>query len=1400
MKLPILLLLSVAAYGQTMNGLGFSSRTCVDVDGDGYGTGPLANLVTTTSTTITGGALATITLGAVTGLQTGQRIRIDSSYNMELVTLTAVSGSTVTGFFLIPHASGVTVSAGTASDGSLWFPGYAHDDPGCLGLDADDRDATVHTAAQGITKYGSLALLLAKLGRDWQTYETDTAADVIGSAGQAAAASALLQNPAHTYYLAPATPSAGCTGTTAQCTGVAYPTNNCITVSTPCLTISNLVSAGYSNTGVGGDLIIVRDGWNNNTTTGTSVVATFFPGSSTRYNGIWSYPGEHGVMTAAVKVGPPSSCSTPTDSSYNWINGLRLKSTASQFGGAIVGGSCIDTSPGYSHDILVTHNEGTESDSSNLAPLTAFNAINNWTVAYNVWHDDNCPSGCNTPHGIYMGDHDTTQSTYFTLRRNLIFRNSYNGLHWNGHCTGCYFDQNVAYDNGIAGLDVSSGFVNSYMRGNISFNNQTNISLHIYNGACGQGDTGPCPGNITGNVIENNTSWHTGNINITNPGNNGPDAGCPAGINYCHKYSIFFLNDTSPATGNFGSNTLRNNIITSYGHNNSAIAPPVYYSQNGSMQVCNSTCTGWANADTYDHNIFYQTDANGGANVIWAGAMYTNSTASSITTYTNNQLADPQLVAENITNWNNESYFDFRLGNGSPGLHAGSSTGIPNFDIRGHSYMEDGASIGAYEQKRYGRGWTTLTGAGISATIAPPNGAPTDLLTANVTTTSTSMTVVNGAPFAEVGNVALMCDTTPKCQAFCIGAVSGTTITPGVVGSCTGTSSADGWAWLGTSKGNYSLGNTTIYYNTIGASNSTYATTAAGVYPFQTQFQQINTLGAGWDCSLRDNAGKPRLIACGGGGHSNYIGNELYGIYPNKLTPTSTRLSGPSTFAIAGNDVASTYNYNSTASALASLKDGTWTSAHIEANFADNGLDGFCKFGGGYAGGNGLHSYDTNCYAYASNTWSRFAGSPNDVDCSNYGTGFTSCAFATGRQADPIAEFSASGFSGLATYDPLTQTIWELWGATGGNGVLTQYYPAKHQHVTRASSQPSTVCCGLFNQGSNRVFISDRRWLFYTILNGPVAAVNTSGTAVTWVSGSTFTSDMISVWINNVPYAVASVGSSTSLTLASSAGTLSGAQLTAINPGALSAYKVDISGVTSTTPTSSPNPSTASVTIDSTCYPVVNGVYSGILTSSPGMAFIPAISRIIIFPANQGGNTYYLMDPTNWTCTSGTFTGGPSTTLTNPYIAGAMQPFTSLDAILLVDDVGANTPKMLSLTAPDPAGTATCSISPTSLPNGMVSINYGPFTLTSHNCGAGTLTWTISSGFLPTGLTGCSGTTGTTCSIGGTPSTVAGSPFGFTVQVTDGGANTATQSYTVIISPLTYTVAIIGSGIIAGIN
>ena len=79
-------------------------------------------------------------------------------------------------------------------------------------------------------------------------------------------------------------------------------------------------------------------------------------------------------------------------------------------------------------------------------------------------------------------------------------------------------------------------------------------------------------------------------------------------------------------------------------------------------------------------------------------------------------------------------------------------------------------------------------------------------------------------------------------------------------------------------------------------------------------------------------------------------------------------------------------------------------------------------------------------------------------------------------------------------------------------------------------------------------------------------------------------------------------------------------------------------------------------------------------------------------------------------------------------------------------------------------------------PGGTVGTVYGPFTFTAQAAAGATLSWSISSGSLPAGLT-LNAATGV---LSGTPT--ASGPSTFTVQVTDGALPAVTQTYTISIA------------------
>ncbi|HXL20973.1 MAG TPA: putative Ig domain-containing protein [Candidatus Dormibacteraeota bacterium] len=105
------------------------------------------------------------------------------------------------------------------------------------------------------------------------------------------------------------------------------------------------------------------------------------------------------------------------------------------------------------------------------------------------------------------------------------------------------------------------------------------------------------------------------------------------------------------------------------------------------------------------------------------------------------------------------------------------------------------------------------------------------------------------------------------------------------------------------------------------------------------------------------------------------------------------------------------------------------------------------------------------------------------------------------------------------------------------------------------------------------------------------------------------------------------------------------------------------------------------------------------------------------------------------------------------------------------------------------------SVTTTTLPNGIVNNSYS--TTLQSSGGATPITWSITAGSLPPGLT----LVQSTGVISGTPNTTTGSPFSFTVQAADSTSPTAQTasanlSITVTVAPLVITTTSLPSGLI----
>ena len=151
--------------------------------------------------------------------------------------------------------------------------------------------------------------------------------------------------------------------------------------------------------------------------------------------------------------------------------------------------------------------------------------------------------------------------------------------------------------------------------------------------------------------------------------------------------------------------------------------------------------------------------------------------------------------------------------------------------------------------------------------------------------------------------------------------------------------------------------------------------------------------------------------------------------------------------------------------------------------------------------------------------------------------------------------------------------------------------------------------------------------------------------------------------------------------------------------------------------------------------------------------------------------------PLTWSISAGTLPPGLTLNPTTGVISGTptatgTSPFT----VRVADTFGQNDTQPLSITI---NSFNSPNITTTALPGGTVGEAYGPTTLQA-TAGIGTLTWSISAGSLPPGLTLGPPVIGPSVTISGTPTSQG--TFNFTVRVTDSLGQSDTQALSIVIS------------------
>jgi hypothetical protein len=566
--------------------------------------------------------------------------------------------------------------------------------PGCLGPDADDQDATVHTWPQAKTKWSTFSNFIQRVG----------------------------YTPTHVWYVAPASGTAACLANLA--TG--EPTSSC---------------SGNDGTGVeddpahpfatwahirgsvaAGHMVAMRDGY-------TDYVNLFNNGTVGKPIIFYSYPGELAVFDSTsinqyISLG---------GGSWFIIDGYK-----GQHGGCILGGDLsYNENPHSFHDNTIRHIEGTDCGQG-IGPVAG---MDRFVIEDSVFHDNN---GVGEQAGVYTGCTYTAPCTDNVVRRVIAYNNNWDGIHINGNTDGNVVTQCISYANGIAGFSMQSGNSNGTYTSNLAFSNDTEgfviysykngdfdyavtnatwtsgtATLTIGSHSLVTGDymyidaVSPSTYNckLHGCAITGTTGTTVSYAIATNPGTYSSGGHIYVGSgdqtnNVVENSTFVTLTGATtytpglvvsavngPVIGDLGGNTYKNNIITNNSPNdvNNVFAPISFPNLQAGHNFLSSS--------TLDHNLAWDaggglptlmqftgtTGANGNAGYDTSGNPTNGGPPLVFTTgsLTNQTFSDPKFIAFNVSY--TPSQFNFKLQGSSPAVHSG--TAIPLvYDLLGGLY------------------------------------------------------------------------------------------------------------------------------------------------------------------------------------------------------------------------------------------------------------------------------------------------------------------------------------------------------------------------------------------------------------------------------------------------------------------------------------------------------------------------------------------------------------------------------------------------------------------------------------------------------------------------------------------------------------------------------------------
>ena len=542
----------------------------------------------------------------------------------------------------------VTASGGPAIPSALGHSTYNCVDvdgdgygvgPGCLGPDADDTDATVHSASDVLAKWGTLATFWQHIG--WA--------------------------PTNVLYV---------DGGAGSCTSIATPfvydaTKGCGTIAAAI----TAMSAGYA--------VVIRAGtYAEGATTLNLKTGTLSGTTCTAYTYYLAYPGE---LADVEFTGGAFGLSSAASQSCFFADGIKWNQNSHGVGRGF--GASLQV-PMYGWTI--THNE-VSGFTDNIFPQYNQHGT---LIAHNYIHD--AYEGGDFGHNIYLGS-NVTDSTGTTIIGNIIANADDTCLHLNGPMTNILVDSNLIYGCS-KGINNQSGISHSTFQNNVVHTNGRYLFQFNTYASSYSSQTWQCH-DENYNLIRNNVffedaqsfdlsrvSIDAGSTAIYVVDGGGPDpGGCAAAVGH---------------VPDLGHNTYDNNVlIHNCGTNcyqggsvNPLLAGPIirYSGTSGATWLASDT---WRNNDLKNFDVATRIiDPGSGSpqNCAW----FTNNV--NVPGSGNLCDSDPQFVAANSAWSTTGASWNLSVQSSSPAVAAGLASDAPIYDILG-SLRPATPSIGAYE-------------------------------------------------------------------------------------------------------------------------------------------------------------------------------------------------------------------------------------------------------------------------------------------------------------------------------------------------------------------------------------------------------------------------------------------------------------------------------------------------------------------------------------------------------------------------------------------------------------------------------------------------------------------------------------------------------------------------------